>query len=241
MQLRHVDGPARDHRADAVRARGQHHVLRPAEDRGARAARVAPLPPRSGAAEEHGEDDHRRLVQMERQVPHRPVVLGGQPVVDLLVDRVGAGLDAARVGQGRFVDAAVGVVVLLLEPDGDLALRLRVADHDPAPVLAVGAGRPADRGVEDRPQHVFGNRIGLEAADRSRRVDRLEGADRGFVCHRSLLAWSLCVRSRPGGAAAPGFPATRPRRRGGRSPSSRGCRAPRLRGRAAPAARASSP
>src|SRR5215472_732207 len=73
----------------------------------------------------------------------------------------------------RLIDR-LGYVGSLAVNDSKLSLEVGVADHDKGPALGVAARWRADSRVKNSRDELFRHRIGFEAADQSRRIDRLE-------------------------------------------------------------------
>ncbi len=125
------------------------------------------------------EQQHRRLAQM--------------------IPQIGAGLQHAGelpVGQmrrpaARGIDRLRDIGSLAIDHP-ELAALLGVAHDDKHPVLGVAGRWRADRGVEDLADQLFGDRIGLEPAQRPRRIDRFEQPDighcRSLRCGRAFLS-----------------------------------------------------
>src|SRR5215472_10833012 len=84
-------------------------------------------------------------------------------------------LPFAQMGRtaARRIDR-LGDVRSLAIDDSKLSPEVGVANHDKGPALGVAARWRADSRVKDSRDELFRHRIGFEAADQSRRIDRLE-------------------------------------------------------------------
>ena len=72
-------------------------------------------------------------------------------------------------------------------PCADFPFPVGVSHDNPAPALHVAAGGAADRGIEDIPQHLVRDWVGLQVAHRARGVDCVEDVQRRAVRHLRFL------------------------------------------------------
>jgi hypothetical protein len=147
-------------RAEAERACRQEHVLHRRIDR--RAGRAAWVL----AVLEAGDDPHRRLVVMVRQVFDRRVLA-------LVAGGVGA-----RRRRARRVARPDRFVVQTLVVDLHLLLDLGALDHQEPPALGIAAARRPLGRLQDLVDHLVRHRVGLEPPHRPHRAHDLENVGR---------------------------------------------------------------
>ena len=168
-------------RAETERASGEQDVLHGGIDRG-----VDRLPhqrlQRTLAADrallvhEERHDEHGCLVQVLGEVRRR------------FDDAIHGGDADAFPWRHRRRHRHIHVERALVVALDHLASR-GVFDDEEVPALTVRAGRGADRRVEDLVDQLVGHRIGLEIANGTAGMHRLEYAD--VVAHGDLLEWII--------------------------------------------------